>query len=269
MMRYKAVFSDIDGTLLDSKSRLSAFTAGTVRRITDAGILFVPVSGRMPGGIDKVMRGIKRRVPVVCCSGGLALDENGKEILSISMTLEKALDIKRFIRECHPEITAGIYSGGIWFADDRHDPRIASETEITGVEPIICDIAEYSPPVREVHKLLCIGSVSDIPHFTEDFRRAFPELAGYNSTPWFLEVMSGGVSKSGAISVVAEKYGIARDEIIAIGDGHNDTDMIKWAGLGIAMGNAPEDVKKSADITAPANDEDGAAKILNELIFGA
>nr|WP_196053032.1 HAD-IIB family hydrolase [Bacteroides clarus] len=85
------------------------------------------------------------------------------------------------------------------------------------------------------------------------------QISVYRSEPYFLELVPLGIDKARSLAVLLEKIGITREEMIAMGDGYNDLSMIKYAGLGIAMGNAQEPVKAAADYIAPSNDEDGVA----------
>ena len=83
-----------------------------------------------------------------------------------------------------------------------------------------------------------------------------------------LECVAAGADKGTALKKIADGYGIAMSEVIAMGDSFNDVAMIKAAGLGVAMGNACEPIKKLADITAPTNNADGVAEIINKYCFG-
>lgn len=85
------------------------------------------------------------------------------------------------------------------------------------------------------------------------------QISVYRSEPYFLELVPLGIDKARSLAVLLEKIGITREEMIAMGDGYNDLSMIKYAGLGIAMGNAQEPVKAAADYIAPSNDEDRVA----------
>ncbi len=86
------------------------------------------------------------------------------------------------------------------------------------------------------------------------------------SGPLYLEVTSRGVSKGRALTSLAEYLGLALKNVAAIGDQQNDLSMFEVAGLAIAMGNAPEDVKTRADVIAPTNDEGGLAWALNQIV---
>jgi hydroxymethylpyrimidine pyrophosphatase-like HAD family hydrolase len=76
---------------------------------------------------------------------------------------------------------------------------------------------------------------------------------------WFVEGLAAGVSKGAAAERLAARLGVAREQVMALGDGGNDLAMVEWAGLGVAMGNAAPAVRAAADVVAPTQAEDGAA----------
>ena len=93
----------------------------------------------------------------------------------------------------------------------------------------------------------------------------------YHATSWnaFIEMVHPSVNKAAALRRVCEFYGVAREDAIAIGDGGNDAEMVRWAGVGVAMGNARAAVKEAADIVVPPNTEDGAAQFIEKLLVAS
>lgn len=89
----------------------------------------------------------------------------------------------------------------------------------------------------------------------------------FRSEPYFLELVPQGIDKALSLGVLLKKTEIGREEIIAMGDGYNDLSMIKFAGLGIAMGNAQEPVKKAADYITSSNEEDGVAEAIHKFLY--
>ncbi|HHX55014.1 MAG TPA: HAD-IIB family hydrolase, partial [Clostridiales bacterium] len=87
------------------------------------------------------------------------------------------------------------------------------------------------------------------------------------SAPIFLEFLDKGVNKGVGLSLIAQHLGIRQEEIIAVGDAGNDIAMIKYAGLGVAMGNATDDVKEIADYITLTNEEDGVAHLIEKFMF--
>ena len=89
----------------------------------------------------------------------------------------------------------------------------------------------------------------------------------YKSAPYFLELMPFGVSKGSMLPLLLEKLGVKREELIAFGDHYNDMTMIGYAGMGVAMANGEEEIKKIADYVCESNDEDGIAKTLERFVL--
>jgi Cof subfamily protein (haloacid dehalogenase superfamily) len=87
------------------------------------------------------------------------------------------------------------------------------------------------------------------------------------SKPFFLEFLESGVTKGSSLNHLIGKLGIKREEVIAIGDSYNDLAMIEFAGLGVAMGNAPDDIKQKADYVTDTNMNDGVAKVVEKFVL--
>ena len=94
------------------------------------------------------------------------------------------------------------------------------------------------------------------------------QLSVMRSKPYFLEFTENGVTKGSSIKQLIKKIGITKEEVIAVGDSYNDLSMIKFAGLGVAMGNAPDDIKQVADHITDTNMNDGVAKVVEEFLLG-
>lgn len=89
----------------------------------------------------------------------------------------------------------------------------------------------------------------------------------FRSEPYFLELVPKGIDKARSLSVLLEKLGMTKDEMIAVGDGFNDLSMIQYAGLGVAMANAQKVVKENADFITLSNEEDGVAHVVEKFIL--
>ena len=87
------------------------------------------------------------------------------------------------------------------------------------------------------------------------------------SKPFFLEFTEAGVTKGTSLNKLIQKLGIKREEVIAMGDSYNDQAMIEFAGLGVAMGNAPDDIKEIANYVTDTNMNDGVAKVVEKFVL--
>ena len=119
-----------------------------------------------------------------------------------------------------------------------------------------------------VNKVLLTGKPDYVESILDDFKVPFEDtLSIYRSTPFFIEVMGKNIDKAASLQRLIEHLGIKQDEVICFGDGYNDLTMIKFAGLGVAMANSVDDVKKHANYVTLSNDEEGiyeCLKILSE-----
>ena len=123
--------------------------------------------------------------------------------------------------------------------------------------------------VMPVNKLLLVGDPVDMPHVEELMQQEFAgKLSIYRSAPFFIETMPLGVEKAASLSVLLQTLGLTPAELMACGDGWNDLPMIKFAGLGVAMGNAVPPVKAAAGFVSTDNDHDGVGVAVERFILG-
>ena len=119
-----------------------------------------------------------------------------------------------------------------------------------------------------VPKCLIVGEASRLAELEKTMHEALKDKMGvYRSEPYFLELVPKGIDKAQSLSVLLQKIGYAREEMIAVGDGFNDKSMIEYAGLGVAMANAQEVVKQSADYITLSNEEDGVAHVVKKFML--
>ncbi len=265
MAPFKIVFSDIDGTFLKSDHSVSEAVKDAARKVIAKGVPVILVSGRMPSAIRLIQNEAGFKAPFISYSGALTSDADGKTLGSIGLNRETALKIKRYAERFYPDIECCTYSEDRWITDDDTTPAVNAERKIIKKAPEKGKPSELLSPEDTVHKLLCIGDPERLDALRLDLIPQFPECRIYKSQPRYLEVMSKDACKSAAAELLCEKLGIRREEVLAFGDNYNDADLLEFAGTGVAMGNAPDDVKSSADEIADTNDNDGTAKILKRV----
>ncbi|MFD1775577.1 Cof-type HAD-IIB family hydrolase [Paenibacillus rhizophilus] len=258
----KAIFSDIDGTLLNSRHQITPDTKTIIQEVKDRDIPFVLVSARMPSGILSLQQELEINAPVICYSGALVLGgsdvHGGRETLhSIGLNNNSVRAMLHIVSTGFPGISLSLYSHDQWIVGDQSDPWVVQEQEIIKVDPTERELSSYIEEDHEIHKILCMGSPDEINRLDRTLQSVVPGISIYKSKDTYLEIMDEMVSKSYAIRELEEVFHISNRELMAIGDNYNDIDMILYAGLGIAMGNAPEEVKRIADKVTLSNDEDG------------
>lgn len=261
---YRAVFIDMDGTLLKKDHSISEWNKKVIQQLTNKSILVVIVSARPLHGIAHLIKDIiKDNVPVVSLNGSYIF-YNNEIIYQKTIAVNDAENVYEQVRHCN--LSAMFYSQMEWFA--------ISEDELTKKEQRITDVKIIIRPFEQIknywqinntgpNKILIAGNENDIALAEQKLLSVYAgKLNIYKSQPRYLEVMNIDASKVKAIQFLMDKYNIERSEVIAIGDNYNDKEMIEFAGAGIAMGNAPDDIKAIADYVTDSNNEDGVAKAL-------
>ena len=261
---YKAVFSDIDGTLLNTSHQIPEKTREKIMDMRRHGIPFVLVSARMPKGMTAIRDELGSRSPMICYSGALVVDEDGSPIYSVALKDGEAREICEVIPEITPDVSVNVYSNDRWMAEDLEEYWVDQEMKITGVRAEEVSFQDEEV-MREVHKILCMGPADSITVLEKKLQERFPDIRIYKSKDTYLEIMSMKASKSDAVHMLEHVFGVTREEIIAFGDGHNDIDMIQYAGLGVAMGNASDEVKQAADYVTDINDREGLRQVLDQV----
>ena len=263
---FDAVFTDVDGTLLDAGHRVIARSRPVIRELARGGVPFVLVSARMPEGLHTIQREIGFEGPLVSYSGAYVLDAQGRELLSKPIGIDEARDLKGFLDAELPDICCSEYGFHVWACDDDSDPRIVNEERITTLKALRAPLGEAFDD-RGVHKFLLMGEPGQIAEAQRKIASAYPGLTAVRSSEMLCEVMRGDVSKSEGVRLLCDNLGVDIGRAVAFGDGHNDVDMLRAVPNSYAMANAPEEVKRSAArVTEFTNDENGLALELLKLL---
>ena len=129
-------------------------------------------------------------------------------------------------------------------------------------------ISDFRALEREPQKLLFLQDEATTPRVFAEMKARFgKELQVMSASTRRVELIHPDASKGIAAAWLASRWNIPRDQVMALGDQDNDRSMIEWAGLGVAMGNAIDDLKTMADFIAPSVDEDGAALVIEKFIL--
>ena len=259
-MAYKCVFSDIDGTLLNSKHQISEKTKKKVQQLAIQNIPFVLVSARMPKGMHYFLDELQIKAPMVSYSGGLILDENQKVIYSKGFSVEMAKRLYEYIKYYYQN-PVNFYVENHWMVDEI-DEGIEEESIITGLKPEKLDLNG----IKKVHKLLVIAESGIVDRLEMSLKEKFSGLKIYKSKDTYLEIMDESVSKSSAIQFLCDKMKIGLHQTVSFGDNYNDLDMLLLTGKGFAMANGAQGVLESIPTHTLSNDEDGIVYALDNLV---
>ncbi|MBQ9942591.1 MAG: HAD family phosphatase [Christensenellaceae bacterium] len=263
MLNYRLICLDIDGTLINSHSQITPATKEAIGKVSAAGAQVVLVSARMPMGIAPLCRQLGLGDSLIAFSGGMIV--RGEQVLK-DETLP--LSATRLIYDATRRLGVhmSIYRHNDWRVEAM-DPWAVQEGEITATTPTVGDFGPMLDAWEKEglcpNKIMLMAEPDKIDLLNKTLTAQFGDALNiYPSKPTYLEIMPPRVSKTAAIEVLMEQMGITKEQVMAIGDNFNDLSMITFAALGIAMGNAPDEVKEKADAVTLSNDEDGVAAAL-------
>ncbi len=266
---YKIIALDMDGTLLTSDKKISEKTKEALKKAEEKGIKVVLASGRPLEGITRYLEELdllKNDDYVLSYNGGVVRNTKTKECIYKSVL--KGSDLKA-IYKLSRELGVNIHAFSV--KEGLITPKISTytqyEAEINNIQINIRDF-ETVDDDDEIIKVMMI----DEPEILDPAIGRLPEnfYEKYNifkSAPYFLEFTNKQVDKGLGLKHLGEYLKVKREEIIACGDAGNDVSMIRYAGLGVAMDNATEDVKEVADVITGSNDKDGIAEIVEKYIL--
>jgi Cof subfamily protein (haloacid dehalogenase superfamily) len=268
---FNLVAIDIDGTLVDSRNRLSASIAPSIRAVQARGIGVTLVSGRPKLKMMPLMNELGLKLPYISSGGAYIADPSDHTVIYYSpLAQAEVVEIVELARAVKaPLIAQGpdhlYYEGNV---EELEQLIAVSKINMTGVEGSEIDIIQVDDVLRECPeptKITICGDPVGLLQIEEKLRlRNLPLYLTY-SAPTYLEITRSGVNKGEALKLLASHLAIPLERILVIGDSRNDISMFEVAGMAVAMGNAPGEVKVAAKLIAPSNDEDGVAWVLRKL----
>lgn len=260
---YKLICLDLDGTLLDPTSNLSASNRNALIQCLNNGQRVYLVTGRPVCFSRWIARQIDPRIQIICSNGAwyqlsdqLIRHEIPHPILSaLQTTLQRFPSCSAFFKGEHDIYTTSAYDPRFFYDTINSDlPEPERTLSHFSLSPSI--LLEQA---KHILKILIydtdLETLSDL--HTQIERRSDIHVTGYCSTSF--DIVAAGVDKSTAIQKVCAHYSIPLEQVLTIGDGENDLGMLKQAGLSIAMGNAPTFIQEQTDLVAPSNDANGVA----------
>ncbi|MDQ2908605.1 MAG: Cof-type HAD-IIB family hydrolase [Candidatus Eremiobacteraeota bacterium] len=263
-MRTDLIALDLDGTLLDSNERISARNRTAIRRALEAGVRVVLVTGRGTDLPLRLSRDLNLNLPVICCHGALTKDFGANRTLvhlpvpllyakpMVEYAEKEGLSVAIYAEECFWRL-----EGSRVYMDDMNGPAWREAKTFS-------DVLSEAPTFL---RFLGAESVAAMDRQFGDWPLAF------RHETWgdFAEcaVLNREASKKNALQRLCADFQIVAENVLAIGDSRNDVPMLRWAGLGVAMGNAQSEVKQSVRYVTASNDADGVAVAIERFVLAA
>lgn len=276
MRRYKMLALDVDGTLLDSSGKIRPRVGAAITRAMEAGMLVTLATGRSYRQTQGIARKLQLTAPLVVSNGSVVMTPDAGQILLYRpLTCSLASKAIRAIRSkgLSPHALCWAHTGpDLLYDEEPRLPRIANplaqDPHRARQVDDLCDTVASLQPLR----ILTLDRSAAVVPVAGDISRSLGQPHGMlvsEETPGYslLEISSPGTSKATGLDHICTLSGIHPSEVVAIGDNLNDLEMLRFAGLGVAMGNAKVEVKAAADVVTAANDDDGVAVFLERRLF--
>ena len=268
-MKYKLIVLDVDGTMLNSNRELTKRTAQTLRKVQQMGIRVALASGRPTYGILPLAQAIDLGV-----YDGYIISYNGAQVMEAKtgqIIFERRIDPQMVPylekKATKMGLTMAYYDGNEVVSTDITNPHVVDESEMNGMTLRQDDVLSLSMDDWPAEVMLVSDDEEALTSLEQHMQRHLNGVMDtIHSNPYYLEIVGYQVGKSYAMSALVQKMGIGMDEVLAIGDGEADINMIQMAGTGVAMANATEGVRRCADFTTLSNDQDGAALAIEKAI---
>lgn len=263
---------DLDGTLLNSEHKLSDRTVSVIKALDSSGIPVVISTGRSYEGMMHYKNQLNLKNPVICYNGAMIADGATDSILH-QWLLPSDITKEAYLYARERGIHIQVFQDGELYFEKRREESDYYE-DSTGLCGRITNLDEWNN--LEVTKALMIlppsresGEFPELHEAQSYFQDKYGErLYCALSKPFYLEFINGKGSKGNALDQLSRDMGIPREKMAAFGDGFNDLEMLDYAGISVAMSNAPQGVKERCTYTTDlSNDDHGVADFIEKHIL--
>jgi len=250
-LRPGLVASDLDGTLLPPDGVFPPQLIEGVTALREAGVCFVVSTGRMFQSARRVVADLGLHDgPIVCYQGALVTDlADGKPLHHRPLESPAAADVVRFAHQRGRHINAFVDDHLFVDSEDEWTKRYAAfgGVEYTVVPDLVPFVLEHPPT-----KLLILAEPEVVERLLPEMQRRWAgELYVTRSLRHHVEINHTDASKSGALEALRQRLGVAPSRTVGCGDSYNDLDMLRWAALGVAVAEAPDEIRRAADLVVP------------------
>ncbi len=267
-MTIRLVAMDLDDTLLRNDWTISPRVVKAIQKAQAQGVKMTIATGRMPISTRPYALQLGVDVPVITYHGAMIQQVLSGEIL-FRRVIPSALAA---------EIVEDVAKRGIYGQVYLKDRVVASQLnewsrEYAKIASVHIEERDLSVLLSQepegVEKILLIGEEAVLDQLALYLKQGYGKKVHITkSKPRFLEITECSVNKGVALAALAKQFGIVQEEVMAIGDSFNDLEMIQYAGMGVAMGNARLEIKELADIVTASNEEDGVAEAIERYVLG-
>lgn len=267
-MEEKVLVLDIDGTLTNSDKEITPATKQGIKNVLERGHKVILASGRPTPGMRRYEEELeleKYEGFLLSFNGGRIINcRTGEVVYQRVLPLMIIPGLYAFAREHKCGLIT--YFGDQIISAFEPDEYVELEARINGMPiKIVDNFRDYVD--FEINKCLLTAPPKQAEVYEKELAQKYGDiLSVYRSEPFFIEIMPQNVDKATSLEQMLSTIGMTRENAICCGDGYNDISMIRYAGVGVAMGNAQEKVKEAADYITATNDEDGLVEVIENFI---
>lgn len=257
--------TDIDSTLTEHENKISKDNLDAIEYFVKNGGTFTVATGRTPLTIPEVLNKYIK-IPVVCQNGAV-YDVHKKEYLYYQALDDRAIEIAKEIAESFPQSGIECYRlfDLAFVRNNKATQRHIENENISCATHLDCDLTEVEGPILKVlfaQEELETNEIYE--HYkNSDYQKEYQLVKSHN---WYYEILRRDTNKGVALQKLCELIGFDSKNVIAVGDNDNDIEMIEYAGLGYAVKNATDNLKKAADkVTKRSNAQSAVAEIIYNI----
>lgn len=266
--RYRLVVLDVDGTLLDSNHELPERVAVSIRATQRHGIGVALATGKMLIAVHPLIEAMDLHGPQITLNGAaVVLADTGEPAVFTPLRQRDRRRVIETIRRVAPDVLVTHFTLDRILLDQPNHPMIDvllayGESEIAHVPSLLADDV---PPAAKILLAAPRDRLAEVRSIVTPVLQS--DVTITTTAPDFLEFFDPGAGKGRGLAALLDMLNLPHEAVIAIGDGENDMPLFAEAGLAVAMGNAPANVRAAAHMTIGSNDDAGVAIFLDELMM--
>ncbi|SHH28933.1 Cof-type HAD-IIB family hydrolase [Clostridium grantii] len=272
-MKYKLICIDMDGTLLNDDKVISEENKLVLKEAHDKGVHISVCTGRLFTSARNFSEMIGVKTPIIASNGAYIREKDEEKVIYKKILpketcrkiyeIMRNFDVYKFFNTFDIVASEGDFPD--WYTYTRFNEGLSEEQKVK--LEVYSDFDDFIESQDEMLKFVAVSKDIEELNKARKALSVLDDIEIVSSAPLNFEINAKGVSKGDAAEQLAKIYGLDRNEVICIGDSGNDLSMIKYAGLGIAMGNAEDGIKLNADYITDTNNNDGVAKAIRKFVL--